>query len=307
MIVQWDSVSTESQTKPGECACVKAICISNAYMTNHSCAQIFFFWSLSNKRLSFKLHLGREGVENRAIKIIRYLGVWNILPNMHTTVPTWRGSYFFKVHTIFHTFPRRLDQNLNPLTHTTTLLRRIFLHLIICTGWCLPSSLHSPVTWQHLGQWLRTLGAVAHVRVALRSENQYLLFSVSGLFKKEPEASMLDAVLWQRHCSSVRAGSTSRWCSSTTTAAVPMKWARTWRVLLVATLLRTSAGIWWRTPRPWHPARLTPPATCPPPVWASQWNSAALALQPRIHPVLPCHMGISVAAITRAECRITAA
>ncbi len=198
-------------------------------------------------------------------------------------------------------------QKRNPWIGTVTLLRRIFLHLIICTGWCLPSSLHSPVTWQHLGQWRRSLCALVRVRVALLSGNQYLLFSVSGLFKKEPEASMLDAVLWQRHCSSVLAGSTRRWCSSTTTAAVPMKWARTWRVLLVATLLRTSVGIWWRTPRPWHPARLTRPATCPPPVWANQWSSAARALQLRIHPARPCHMGTSVAAITRAECRITAA
>lgn len=115
---------------------------------------------------------------------------------------------------------------------------------------------------------------------------------------------MLDAVLWQRHCSSVLAGSTRRWCSCTTTAAVPMKWARTWRVSLVATLLRTSAGIWWLTPRPWHPARRTRPATCPPPVWGSRWSSVAPALQLRIPPARPFLTGTSV---IRAECRITAA
>lgn len=202
---------------------------------------------------------------------------------------------------------KRTRQKRNPFLGTVTLFRLIFLLSIICTGWCLSSSLHSLVTWQNLGQWRRSVGALVGVGVALLSGNQYLLFSVSRLFKKEPEASMLDAVLWQRHCSSVRAGLTRRWCSSTTTAAVPMKWVRTWRVLLVATLLRTSAGIWWRTPRPWHPARLTRPATCPPPALASQWNSAVLALRLRIHPARPCHMGTSVAVITRAECRITAA
>lgn len=118
---------------------------------------------------------------------------------------------------------------------------------------------------------------------------------------------MLYVVLWQRHCSSVLAGSTRRWCSSTTTAAVPMKWARTWRVSLVATLRRTNAGIWWHTLRPWHRAPLTRRAMCPPPVWASRWNSAVRARQLRARQARPCPMVTSVVATTHAECRITAA
>lgn len=51
------------------------------------------------------------------------------------------------------------------------------------------------VTWQYLGQWRLNFGAPVRVRAALLPGNQYLLFSVSRLFKKEPEASMLDAVL----------------------------------------------------------------------------------------------------------------
>lgn len=182
-----------------------------------------------------------------------------------------------------------------------------FLIWIICAGWCLPSTLHRRTTWHNPGQWQRDLGAPVRVRVAVLPGNQYLLFSVSRLFKKEPQASMLDAVLWQRHCFSVLAGLTRRWCSSTTTAAVPMKWVRIWRVLLVATLLRISVGISWGTPRLWHPARLTRPVTCPPPPLASRWSSAVRALQPRTHPARPCHMGISGAATTLVECLITAA
>lgn len=169
---------------------------------------------------------------------------------------------------------------------------------------CLPSSLHSPITWPCLSQWQLALSPVAHVREALLSGKLYLLFSVWELFKKEPEASMWDAVLWQRHCCSVRAGSTRRSCSSTKTAR--MKWARTWRVLLEATLLLISAGTWWRTPRRWPPARRTHPPTRQRRAWGNRWSSAAHAPRLRTPPARLYRTATLAVATTRAECRITA-